>query len=381
MTDLHLHADWPRPETWLPALSHFIATTEPRDDVRLLVDVSAPGAIDLLAHACERLAGDRPFGEVLATTDPPGPDAIPYAPTPQTPSLDDPAAAMDHVRRAKALVDELRDMEDRRAFLDAPDPFAASAGRPLVSVRIPTWGGTDLLLRRAIPSVLNGAYPEVEVVVCSDGPDPEARRAVEGHPDPRVRYLELPERPAYPLHPHNFWRVGGIGAVNHALDHCRGAVIAPLDHDDAFTYGHVFDLLQLLARGADMAFGQALCETRQGPWQTIGSPPLRHGHITHGAAIYTARLAHMRLDADAWIPQEPGDWNMWRRMGRAGAQVAFLDAPVLVHFKEQTSLGDEGGTVRAVSEPTDAEALADVLATPARVLLDIVLEPAEVAVR
>lgn len=374
--------DWPRPESWLPALSQYVNGADPDGDTCLCVDVSAPGALELLALACEALGGDRRFAEVLAVSDPPADPAAagctPWAFVAPAPDLTDPAAAMDRVRVAKALCDELRAVEERRRFHDAPDPFAPGAPRPLVTVRIPTWGGTDALLRRTLPSVLRGGYDHLEVLVCSDGPDPAARAAVEGHEDPRVRYLELPERPAYPTHPHNMWRVGGIHAVNAALDAARGDVIAPLDHDDAFTYGHVAQLLEVLSRGHDLAYGQAMSEMREGPWTVIGSAPLAHGHICHGSAMYTSRLAHVRLDPEAWLVPEPGDWNVWRRMAGLGARVAFVDRPVLVHFREQSALGDQAGTVRAVTEPGDAEALADVLATPARVLLDVALTPAAV---
>jgi hypothetical protein len=375
--------DWGRPETWLPALSQYVNAVDPDGDTCLCVDVCAPGALDLLAAACGRLGGERRFAEVLAVSEPPA-DPIaagcePWAPAAPAPDLSDPAAAMERVREAKLLCDELRDLEERRRFLAAPDPFRPGAPAPQVSVRIPTWGGTEPLMTRTLPSVLQGGYAHLEVVVCSDGPDPAARAAVEAHPDPRVRFLELPERPAYPVHPHNMWRVGGIAAVNAALDAARGDVIAPLDHDDAFTYGHIPELLGALARGADLVYGQAMSEMREGPWQIIGSAPLRHGHICHGSAMYTSRLAHVRLDAEAWLVHEPGDWNVWRRMANLGARVGFVEHPVLIHFREQTALGKEAGTIRAVTEPTPAEALADVLATPARALLDVALTPVAVA--
>jgi hypothetical protein len=279
---------------------------------------------------------------------------------------------MARVRAAKALHDELVALEDARRFHAAGDPFAGGA-RPRVTVRIPTWHGHETLLERTLPSVLVAPWEGVEVVVCSDGPDPDARRAVEGLRDARVRYLELPERPVYPSHPQNLWRVGGIHAVNHALDAAaEGSFIAPLDHDDAFTLGHVPELLAVLERsGADLAYGQALCELADGAWVINGSAPLAHGEIAHGAVLYSPRLQHVRLDPDAWLLAEPGDWNCWRRMDAAGAHAVHLPRPVLVHFQERTALGDEQQSDRAFSEPTDAEALRDVRATSAAFLLDV----------
>jgi hypothetical protein len=78
----------------------------------------------------------------------------------------------------------------------------------------------------------------------------------------------------------------------------------------------------------------------------------------------------MRYDGDGWLFGEPGDWNMWRRMRELGAIMAHLPAPVLVHFRERTSIGAEAA---APPEPTDAELLADLLGTGARWLLSVPL--------
>jgi hypothetical protein len=98
----------------------------------------------------------------------------------------------------KHVLDAAHARLDRWRYDSAPEPPAH--GEPLVTVRIAIWGDVTPLLTVALPSVLNGSWPNVEVLVCSDGPQPHARAALEAHPDPRVRYLELPERPSYPDH-------------------------------------------------------------------------------------------------------------------------------------------------------------------------------------
>jgi hypothetical protein len=90
-------------------------------------------------------------------------------------------------RWGKALADGVQALAELRAFQAAPGAW--DDAEPLVSVRIPTWNGVDRLLDTAVPSVLNGLYRNVEVLVCSDGPDPAARAAVTAVADTRVRYL------------------------------------------------------------------------------------------------------------------------------------------------------------------------------------------------
>jgi hypothetical protein len=40
----------------------------------------------------------------------------------------------------------------------------------------------------------------------------------------------------------------------------------------------------------------------------------------------------MRYNRRAYIPRRPGDWDLWRRMRRAGVTMGFLDALTYYHF-------------------------------------------------
>ena len=381
---LWLSPDWCRPETWLGALSAYVAAAPHDGSTCLALDATAnpelgPDVVAALAaEACERLAGDAPFAEVLVVPDRVEDDVLPVAtaadvrealgaPPPPEPDDDDEILAV--ALWGKTLADDLRDMADAWRFNGADGGW--DEPEPLVTVRIPTWNGVDGLVGRAIPSVLRGSYRNLELLVCSDGPDPAARAAVEAIPDPRVRYLELPERPSHPSHPWSFWETTGLRPSNAALDEARGSFICPLDHDDAFTRDHVAELLAAArTTRADLVYGQALCETVDGPPHLVGEAPLRHGHIAHGSVLYSRRLAHMRYDTACWLLGEPGDFNMWRRMAAIGARVEHLPRVVLAHSRERTSIEDDPRS--ACMGRRDAADLApDVLGTDARWLLEI----------
>jgi hypothetical protein len=382
--------EWDRPSEWLPVVARYVADVDPDGDTVLCVDATV-GELDLesihemLLITCESISAGRRFANVVVLDAPYDPEGLILVSTAEelaarvrlAPRIR-PRTAEEieqHARQAKILYDSLRAVVERFRYRAAPDPWAD--GAPLVSVRIATWKGHRLLVERAIPSVLNGTYQNVEVVVCSDGPDTEARAAVAAITDPRIRYLELPERPIYPEQPWSFWETAGIHAVNRALDECKGSFIAPLDHDDAFTQDHVETLLAASSGNrADLVYGQALMEEANHTWRTCGSLPLAHGHIAHGSVLYSARLAHMRLDPDSWLRNEPGDWNMWRRMLAAGVEVAFVPQVVLAHFRERTSIesSDDGrGLDLQIRRPD--EIAADVARTGLNWLLDLPLGP------
>lgn len=378
---LWLSPDWHRPETWLGALSAYLSHAPADGSTCLCLDATGELPVDIVAAlvsgACERLAGDAPFGDVLLVDTP-----VDRSGTVPVASATDVRAVLgapkpqhdDDVRGrllfAKRLADDLRDAADHARLARLPEP-AWDDPEPLVSVRIPTWNGIEGLVGRAIPSVLGGTYRNVEVLVCSDGPDPAARAAVEGIGDPRVRYLELPERPDYPAHKLSFWQTTGLRPANFALDHARGAFIAPLDHDDAFTADHVERLLEAARRErADLVHGQALCEQTGGAPVVVGSAPLARGQVAHGAVMYSARLAGLRYDPHCWMLNEPGDWNLWRRIAATGVRTAFVPSVVVAHSQERTSIEDDPG-VHLPALPTPADIVADVLATDASWLLDV----------
>ncbi|WP_217915153.1 glycosyltransferase family 2 protein [Miltoncostaea marina] len=388
--ELLVAPDWERPEGWIPALAAFVAAAPPASGARLWLETAGsplPGSllVQMIGEVCEWASRGDDFAEVVVA-DGPSPerpaarrvagaaDVLGALGADQPPAPADAAAVVARAREAKRLADRVTAMRDRWRFETAPDPWASP--EPLVSVRIPTWRGHELLVSRAIPSALRGSYANIEVVVCSDGPDPAARAAVAAVGDPRVRYVEVPRRPVYASHFQSFWMTAGSMSANGALDACRGDFIAPLDHDDAFTQDHVHELLGAArATGADFVYGQGACETREGPWTIIGSAPLELGRITHGSVLHSARLAHMRFDPHCWLLDEPGDWNLWRRMSEAGAVVAHLPRVVFVHFKEKTSIeARDGVTARDLGGPVavgDEDLARDVLGTGARWLLDV----------
>jgi glycosyltransferase involved in cell wall biosynthesis len=373
---------WSRWLDWLPALSAYIVAVPPDCDITLCLDGRSadidPGTLRaIVQRACEYLSEGLEFAPVALLE---GTVAAPRhservrdrrelsqrLELEVRPLSEDPQEIIRHALCVKQLVDGIQADVDTAALQAAP--VVSVTGTPLVTVLIPTYGATDLLVNRAIPSVLAGAYPNVEVVVCSDGPQPHARAAVEAVGDARVRYIELDERPRYPSRPEAFWQTTGTFAVNRLIDEAGGGFIAPLDHHDAFTNDHIIVLLRALAHsGADFVYGQAMSEDSRGAWALLGSAPLTRGGIVQATAMYSARLSRMRYDPHAWLLDESGDWNMWRRMRNAGAAIHHVPAPVAVHFKERFSIDYREHNPEAQAEVTAA----DILETSANELLSV----------
>ena len=98
-------------------------------------------------------------------------------------------------------------------------PHDARPNRPLVSAVIPTRDRPDRLAC-AIRSALRQSWPNMEVVVVVDGPDPGTAALLDTIADPRLRVIFLPE-----------WR-GGCDARNAGVRAAIGDWIAFLDDDE-----------------------------------------------------------------------------------------------------------------------------------------------------
>jgi glycosyltransferase involved in cell wall biosynthesis len=120
--------------------------------------------------------------------------------------------------------------------------------------------------------------------------------------------------------------------MNAALTLARGDWIAPLDDDDEFLPTHVEELLNAARSArAELVFSKALMAGAD-DWQVVGDLPLREGHISHGSVLYSAGLRFFRYSDTCWRLAEPADWNLWKRMHRAGVRVAFHPFVTYRHF-------------------------------------------------
>jgi len=213
-----------------------------------------------------------------------------------------------------------------------------TARTPLVTVRIATYNRARILVERTLPTVLAQTYPNLEILIvgdhCTD--DTEARLRAVG--DPRIRFVNLPERGRYPTETFARWCVAGAAPMNYALDAARGEWLAPLDDDDEFTPDHVATMLDACRRRRlEMCYGIARMMLATSEWSDVGSLPLRRDHICHSAVFYWTGLRFMPHDWNAWKLGEPGDWNLWRRMKWIGARIGFVDRRVAIHHAEHTA--------------------------------------------
>jgi len=204
---------------------------------------------------------------------------------------------------------------------------------PLVSVIIPTYLQYEALVAKAIPSVLEQTYPNIEVVVVGDGAPEQTAHAIAGLNDARVRYENLTVRAPYPEDATEFWRVAGTPPWNAAWELARGSWIAPLNDDDSFRPDHI-EMLLSTARDAncEVAYGAIEHHHPDGSSEVVNSWPPESHHFGWQAALVHAGLGFMPMQLGSGALGVPGDWSLCRRMRRAGVRFAKVDDVVVDYY-------------------------------------------------
>lgn len=204
---------------------------------------------------------------------------------------------------------------------------------PLVSILIPTYNRAALLTDRSVPSALRQTYPRVEVIIVGDACTDDTAALVAKIGDPRIRFVNLPSKEILPADPRHAWMVAGTQPANFALAMARGRWVAWLDDDDEFSDDHVEALLcACFARRLEFAYGIVSDEVVAGQWEPVGAYPPVLGRICNASVLYVSYLSFFRYDAKAWRYNEPGDWNLWKRMWGAGVRMGFVNQTVGRHF-------------------------------------------------
>jgi Glycosyl transferase family 2 len=235
----------------------------------------------------------------------------------------------------RAILDE--ESENRRRLYAARDTEAYEAAysdpSPLVSITVATRDRPDLLVARALPSLLAQTYGDLEVLVVGDAASPQVAEAVAGLRDARVHYANLTQRVMAHPDASRHWLVGSTMARNEGARRARGRWLLHFDDDDHLRPDAIACLLELAReQRAEVAYGGF--EEHQpggGTSRSLAFPP-RSGAFGWQGALVHSELRLFERELVAAHLGIPGDAYLLERMLRAGVRFAMLDAVVWDYF-------------------------------------------------
>lgn len=196
-------------------------------------------------------------------------------------------------------------------------------GDGMVTTIIPTRDRANLLMGRAIPSVLAQTVDDWECIVVADGHDELTARQMRllTARDPRFAYYELPRRELTGL---ARWAVGGTEGFNLGLSRASHRWISYLADDDAYRPEH-HELLLAKATGADVVYGQSIRPDTFAVYGTAWPPQpfdiVQGSYIIRRSVVGRARTEPAGTSWDAW-------W--WRDLLERG-DIRFRKVEAIVH--------------------------------------------------
>lgn len=207
-------------------------------------------------------------------------------------------------------------------------------GTPLVTVCITTADRATILADRALASMTQQTYKNLEVIIVGDRCDDNTAKIVAGLGDRRFKFFNLSSRGPYPHPGYNRWLVAGTTAANFALQRATGDLITHLDEDDTYEPHRIEILVRELQRNeADLVFHPFYWENDDRSWMVRGSGVPEWGQTTTISILYHHWFARIAWDVYAFRRGEPGDWNRLRKLTALGARLHYVDQILARHWK------------------------------------------------
>lgn len=206
---------------------------------------------------------------------------------------------------------------------------------PLVSIIVPTYNRSRLLVERCIPSVLNQTYPNLELIIVGDCCTDDTEALVSQIKDPRLKFYNLAERGPYPSDPVRRWMVAGVQAGLKGLSMAQGDFIAHLADDDEYTLDRVEKLVNFaIANQCDVVWHPFWWEQGDGTWIINEAQEFAYTQVTGSSVFYRSWFKNVPGSADPHRLLEPADWNRYRQFKYIGPVAMRHPEPLLRHYRE-----------------------------------------------
>ena len=203
---------------------------------------------------------------------------------------------------------------------------------PLISIILPTFNRSEMLISRSIPSVLSQTYKNFELIIVSDGSTDNTKNIVLNYSDKRIRFFEIKrDRIRYPQTAKNHWLCGPVKAINFALDKIQGDWISRIDDDDIWTDNHLEVLLNF-ARSNFLEFvSSSRIENRFGYEEILHheeSNPRIGGVATW---LYAGYFKFIKSNINCWRKSwnKVNDTDVWERMLKLNIKHGFIEVPTV----------------------------------------------------
>lgn len=216
--------------------------------------------------------------------------------------------------------------------------------KPEISVIMPTWN-RHTLLQRAIDSVLNQTFKNLELIVIDDHSDtPPNIKLPEG--EDRVIPIRLP----YNIGHKSRSRIRNVGIMC-----ARGGYVAYLDSDNVYFPDHLEVLHEAIIReNADVVYGDRVYKS-DNPNETKFMGKMSYDfdlkRLEHGNYIDTSDIMHtiqVINEVGFWdiFWENYADWLLMLRLGKAGKKIIHVPKTITEYHWGTSNIGQQNQVER-----------------------------------
>ncbi len=202
---------------------------------------------------------------------------------------------------------------------------------PLITIYTPTYNRAELLVERAIKSVLAQTYKNFEYIIIGDCCTDNTEELVSKINDKRIKFYNLSKKSkGYPLNAEGRWLTGPVKAANQALRMVKGKWIARIDDDDIWTENHLEVLLDFAQKGNYEFVSAAYIAERYSERyiENVKNDNPRIGGTQ--TWFYRSYLKFFKYNINCWRKSwnKINDIDLQVRIHNAGVKMGFLDKVV-----------------------------------------------------
>lgn len=207
--------------------------------------------------------------------------------------------------------------------------FSRVKNNSLVSVVIPTHNREDLL-PRALESVINQTYPNIEIIIVNDGSKDKTDYIIKNYlrKNINIKYIKH-EKP-----------LGGNAARNAGIRAASGEFIAGLDDDDEFTIDRIELLMQNYDSSYSLITSRSVQITKTKEYKTKYIPVVDLNTMLYFNAIGNQVLVKKDIIVNTGLFDESlfryQDYDMWLRIiKKYGNAKVIRNVTQVIHYEHE----------------------------------------------
>ena len=213
--------------------------------------------------------------------------------------------------------------------------YASSKKTGLVSIVIPTFNRCDILLERALQSVLSQTYKNFEIIIVDDGSTDNTVETIKNLNNPKIKlFINSRKKYRYPNKSLYHWFVGGVSAINVGLNNCSGQYVARIDDDDVWTEDHIEKLVHFLEENNhEFVYSHILAQmSTNEEKKIITNSPDPLGNTCTWLFLNYLKLFKMNIHCWRKTNNRVFDTDVHNRIFMSGARVGYLEEVTAIYL-------------------------------------------------